>query len=298
MCKRYLISFLFFFVLSSCSSKQTSPEQSITAQKILSDVTWLASDEMQGRHYRSSEARKAAKFIAEKWSASGLVPLPNEHSMYLPTDDLRDAPNVAAMLQGTGDTYVLLVAHYDHLKPRKTGEDTIYNGADDNASGTAALIAIAEALGQLPSRPVASIVLLATTGEEAGFVGSKHFVKSRPIQIRNIQAVLNLDMISRGEPNTIFLEGSPDAPRISRAITKANKTVGLTIVRDKHPDWLYRGDQWPFLQQGVPAVFLSVEDHDDYHQVSDETDKILPELAAKTARLAFIAAVDLARHVP
>ncbi len=302
MCKQNLIYVLFLFVLifvlSSCSTKQFSPAQTISAQNILADVEWLASDDMKGRYYRSMEAKKAAKFIAEKWQAAGLVPLPNETSMYLPTDDMRDAPNVAAMLQGTGDTYVLLVAHYDHLKPRKTGQDKIYNGADDNASGTAALIAIAKALGQLPAPPVASIVVVAFTGEEAGFVGSRHFVKNAPIQLRNIQAVLNLDMISRGDPNTIFLEGSPDAPRISRAITQANKTVGLTIIRDKHPDWLHRGDQWPFLQQGVPAVFLSVEDHDDYHQVSDETDKILPELAAKTARLAFLAAVDLARHVP
>ena len=72
----------------------------------------------------------------------------------------------------------------------------------------------------------------------------------------------------------------------------------LTIIRDKHPDWLRRSDQWPFLQQGVPAVFLSVEDHEDYHRVTDHADKILPDLAAKTTRLAFLAALDLARHVP
>jgi Zn-dependent M28 family amino/carboxypeptidase len=94
------------------------------------------------------------------------------------------------------------------------------------------------------------------------------------------------------------LEGAPDAPRISQAISKANKTVGLTIIRDKHPDWLRRSDQWPFLQQGVPAVFLSVEDHEDYHRVTDHADKILPDLAAKTTRLVFLAALDLARHVP
>jgi Zn-dependent M28 family amino/carboxypeptidase len=297
MCKLLSI-WIALSLLYGCTTTHVSPVQTITAQNILSDVQWLASDELQGRYFRSQEARNAATYIATKWKHAGLVPLAGKTSMFLPTDDLRDAPNVAAMLQGTGKSYVLLIAHYDHLKPRTTGEDRIYNGADDNASGTAALIAIAEALGQVETPPIASIVVVAFTGEEAGFVGSRHFTKSEPIQLQNIQAVINLDMISRGDSNTIFLEGASDAPRISQAISKANKTVGLTIIRDKHPDWLRRSDQWPFLQQGVPAVFLSVEDHEDYHRVTDHADKILPDLAAKTTRLAFLAALDLARHVP
>ena len=289
---------LILFIICSCTAKKAPPVQTITANNILADVKWLASDEMQGRHYLSDEARHAAKYIATKWKDAGLVPLPNETSMYLPTDDFRVSPNVAAMLRGTQESYILITAHYDHLKPRKFGEDKIFNGADDNASGTAALIAIAKALGELQVKPAASIVLVAFTGEEAGFIGSEHFVRSAPIPMRTIQAVINLDMISRGESNTIFLEGAPDAPRISRAIANANNEIGLTIIRDTHPDWLYRSDQAPFLEVGVPAVFLSVEDHEDYHQVTDHTDKIIPELATKTAQLVFLAAIDLARHVP
>ena len=262
------------------------------------DVSWLASDEMQGRHYRSIEARKAAKYIADAWKLAGLIPLPSTTSMYLPTDDPRDSPNVAAMYQGSGDTFVLLTAHYDHLKPRKTGKDRIYNGADDNASGTAALIAIADALSKIQTPLESSIVLVAFTGEEANFVGSKHFANNSPIPLRAIRGLINLDMISRGEPNTIFLEGAPDAPRINIAIVRANKEVGLKIIRNKHTDWLYRSDQAPFLEKNVPCIFLSVEDHEDYHQVSDHTEKIIPELAAKTAQLTFLAAIDLARPVP
>ena len=262
------------------------------------DVSWLASDEMQGRHYRSIEARKAAKYIADAWKLAGLTPLPSKTSMYLPTDDPRDSPNVAAMYQGSGDTFVLLTAHYDHLKPRLTGKDRIYNGADDNASGTAALIAIADALSKIQTPLESSIVLVAFTGEEANFVGSKHFANNSPIPLRAIRGLINLDMISRGEPNTIFLEGAPDAPRINMAIVRANKEVGLKIIRNKHTDWLYRSDQAPFLEKNVPCVFLSVEDHEDYHQVTDHTEKIIPELAAKTAQLTFLAAIDLARPVP
>ena len=290
---------LLFIFLCSCSTKQVAnPVDLITPHKILSEVSYLSSDAMQGRYYRSDEARRAARHIAAAWKKVGLTPLPNKTSMYLPVDDLRAAPNVAAMLQGNSDQYVLIVAHYDHLKPRRTGQDRIYNGADDNASGTAALLVIAEALSNVKEKPEASIVLIAFTGEEAGFVGSKYFAMNSPFPLSNIRGLINLDMISRGEHNTIFLEGSPSAPRISLAIDTANETVGLKIIRDKHTDWLWRSDQAPFLERGVPSVFLSVEDHEDYHKVTDSAEKILPGLAAKTAQLAFLTALNLARDVP
>ena len=267
-------SFLIFpLLLCSCASKQIyQPVKCITPTKILDEVTFLASDEMQGRYYRSDEARLAATHIAQTWKNSGLVPLPNQTSMYLPIDDLRAAPNVAAMVKGTGSEFVLITAHYDHLKPRRLGTDKIYNGADDNASGTAALLVIAEALSKLNTTPEASIALVAFTGEEAGFVGSEHFANTAPIPMNQIRGLINLDMISRGERNTIFLEGAPDAPRISLAISKANKEIKLNIIKNQHPEWLYRSDQAPFLEQGVASVFLSVEDHEDYHRVTDHTE--------------------------
>ena len=291
---RSLFLTIVLFNFLGCNSQPHAPIAKITPNGILDDVRWLASDELQGRYYRSKEAKIAARYIADKWRDAGLVPIRGTSSMFLPVDDLMASPNVAAMWQGIGDDYVLLTAHYDHLKPRKRGKDKIYNGADDNASGTAALIAIAQAVATLQQPLDASIVVVAFTGEEAGFIGSEFFAANPPFPLRNIRGLINLDMISRGESNTIFLEGAPGAPRISRAINKANKQIGLNIVRDAYPDWLDRSDQAPFLERGVPCVFLSVEDHEDYHQVTDHTDKILPDLAAKTAQLAFLAAVDLA----
>ena len=180
------------------------------------------------------------------------------------------------------------------MKPKREGDDRIFNGADDNASGTAALIAIAKAIHTLQPKLTSSIVLLATSAEEAGLVGATHFADEERLPMHQIKAVINLDMISRGDPNTIFLEGSPDAPSISVALHNANQNVGLTIVRDKHPDWMYRGDQRAFWQAGIPSVFLSVEDHEDYHMVTDEVDRVIPELAAKTAEITLHAAIELA----
>lgn len=290
-------SLLLAIVLSNflgCNSQPLAPISQITANGILDDVRWLASDELQGRYYRSKEAKLAARYIADKWKDAGLSPLQGTSSMFHPVNDLRAAPNVAAVWQGNGEDYVLLTAHYDHLKSRNHGIDKIYNGADDNASGTAALIAIAQATASLQEQLDASIVVVAFTGEEAGLVGSEFFAANPPFPLRNIRGLINLDMISRGESNTIFLEGAPDAPQISLAIDKANQQIGLTIVRDAYPDWLDRSDQAPFLDRDVPCVFFSVEDHEDYHQVTDHADKILPDLAAKTAQLAFLTAVDLA----
>lgn len=282
-------------MVASCSSTNQNVAL-ISPEKILADVTYLASDEMQGRHFLSAEAKHAAKHIATRWKDADWKPLASRSSMYIPIGIPNAAPNVVAQWTGNQDSYIILIAHYDHLKPKRTGEDRIFNGADDNASGTAALIAIAEAFQQLQPKLKSNVVLIASSGEEAGLLGAEHFVLEEIIPIDKIKAVINLDMISRGEPNTIFLEGSPDAPRISVAIHNANKKVGLQIIRDKHPDWMYRGDQLPFWRSGIPSVFLSVEDHEDYHKTSDHADKIMPDLAAKTAELALWTVIDLAKQ--
>ena len=103
-----------------------------------------------------------------------------------------------------------------------------------------------------------------------------------------------MDMISRGERNTICVEGAKGAPGLFKALKKANLAIGLTLQVDEHPDWLSRSDQWPFIRKGVPALLFSVEDHEDYHQVTDHADKIMADLARNVARLIAITTLDLA----
>ncbi|MEW6071389.1 MAG: M28 family peptidase [Planctomycetota bacterium] len=144
------------------------------------------------------------------------------------------------------------------------------------------------------SPPPATLVAVAFTGEEIGLVGSRFFVAHPPIPLEEIRGVFNLDMVSRGEPNLVFCEGGPSAPELRAAVERANDRVGLDIRFDAHPEWLHASDHGPFLDVGVPALYLGVEDHADYHRVTDHADRILPELAARVARLAFLAALDLA----
>jgi hypothetical protein len=203
---------------------------------------------------------------------------------------------------GKDERFVLVTAHYDHLEPRspdderyQNDDDLIFNGADDNASGTAGVLEIAEALSLVDQESLdASIVVIAFTGEEHGFVGSKYFAEHGPIPMESIIGVLNLDMISRGEENLLYVEGAKDSSNIGTAIKQANACVGLHIEYDQHLNWLWLSDQAPFLRRDVPAVYIGVDYHDDYHQVTDHADRILAGLAERTTRVSFVAALDLA----
>ena len=259
--------------------------EAIRAADIQRHVDYLASDELEGRWARGPMAHVAAAYLADEFARSGLEPLGDDGAWtQAVAPDL--APNVIAARRGTGDGVVIVCAHYDHLEPRDEGEDRIYNGADDNASGTAAVLELAARVGSLPSPPAATWVFVAFTAEELGLQGSRFFVQHPTLDLGRVRAVFNLDMISRGEEDLIFAEGSADAG-LRAAVEEANAAVGLRIRWDEHPEWLTASDHHPFLQAGVPSLYFGVEDHEDYHRVSDHADRILPELAARVARLVY-----------
>jgi len=272
---------------------------------IQAHVDHLASDTLEGRGARTEEARVAARYIAESFQSYGLEPLerppgnptPAEGvdagSYFLPIDEERTAPNVVGVLPGKGAGYVIVSAHYDHLPPRKSGEDRIFNGADDNASGVAAVLELAQAFAARKKKSTASILFVAFTAEELGLRGSRHFVRHPPVPLEEILGVVNLDMISRGRKNLIFCEGG-DCEPMRRAADKANRKIGLEIRYDRHPRWRYQSDHAPFMQEGIPTLYFGVEDHEDYHQVGDHADKILPDLASRVAELTFLILLDRA----
>ena len=269
--------------------------QDISPARIQANVDHLAQDELYGRYWLSPFAQEAAEWIKLQFEEAGIEPgLPDDAWFQkLPVENA--SPNVVGMIPGTDPEggIVAIGAHYDHLPPRRRGEDKIYNGADDNASGTSGLIEIGRALVPLRNRLRASVLLIAFTGEEAGLKGSRHFVKEMKIDPRRFIGLFNLDMISRGEEDVIFIDGAEKAPRLIAAMRKANRT-DLKLKVDQHPDWLSRSDQWPFLEKGIPALLFSVEDHEDYHQVTDHADKIIASLASRVAQMVAMAVLDLA----
>ncbi|HUE77514.1 MAG TPA: M28 family peptidase [Longimicrobiales bacterium] len=279
----------------------------IDARDIRSSIAYLASDEMRGRDTPSPELERAAAWIAERFSAAGLEPAGQDGGFiqfwpYEPEDVL--VANVVALLLGTdaGRTgeYVILTAHFDHLgvgTPAEDG-DSIYNGADDNASGTAALLELAEAFGALPGRPARPVLFLATSGKEKGLLGATWFADNPNVFLDDAVAVLNLDMIGRNSPDTVGVVGhdySTLGPLLGR-IARATRDLGLTLDTDpaSGQDLFTRGDHYPFARLGIPAITITSAPHDDHHRPTDEVDRIDADKAARIARLVFLAAFVLA----
>ena len=201
---------------------------------------------------------------------------------------------------------MVLGAHYDHLAPRGSGKDAhhrepdgdagadrIFNGADDNASGVAAVLEIAQAFAAREERPGRTLVFVAFTAEEKDLDGSRYFVEHPPVELAELRGMINLDMISRGEENLVFSEARPKSSPLVEAMRRVNERVGLDVRFGEHPEWIMQSDHLSFIRKKVPAIYFGVEDHEDYHRVSDHADKILPGLAAKIAELAYGIAHEL-----
>jgi hypothetical protein len=228
--------------------------------------------------------------------------------------------NILGMIDGrqASQEMVIVGAHMDHDGIDESGR--IYNGADDNASGTAAVLAIASAFARAAahgSHPARTILFALWNGEEKGSLGAEFYVQ-QPVPARRIVADINLDMIGREEEipdpnnpryrgfektsaaqntNVVHLLGYSYSPDLATLAERANEPVHLTMKEDYDRDaqgLVRRSDNWPFLAHGIPAVFLTTGLHPDYHTPDDDTDRIdfpkLERITELAARLAWMAA--------
>lgn len=279
----------------------------IDARDIRNSIGFLASDEMRGRDTPSPELDRAAAWIAERFGAAGLDPAGQDGGFiqFWPYErEGVQVPNVVAILAGSdarrAGEYVILVAHFDHLgvgAPTEGG-DSVYNGADDNASGTAALIALARAFGALPARTERPVLFLATSGQEKGLLGATWFADNSTMFLTDAVAVLDIHMIGRNSPDSVGVAGhdySNLGPLLAR-VAAESPDLGLTLDTDPAPgqDPFARGDQWLFARRGIPAVAITSGPHEDHHQPTDEVRHIDTDKAARVARLVFLAAYELA----
>ncbi len=214
------------------------------------------------------------------------------------------APNVVGVVTGSDpvlrDEYVVVSAHMDHVgvgRPNAEG-DSIYNGADDNASGTAAVIEIAEAMAALTVPPRRSVMFLLVSGEEKGLWGSEYFAMNPTLPLDQVVADLNMDMVGRNWPDTIVAIGKEhsDLGQTLERVNRAHPELGMTAIDDLWPQESFytRSDHFNFARQGVPVLFFFNGVHEDYHGPDDEADRIDAEKAARVARLVFHLAVDVA----
>ncbi|HEV2131658.1 MAG TPA: M28 family peptidase [Longimicrobiaceae bacterium] len=215
------------------------------------------------------------------------------------TEQIEDR-NVVAVLPGSDPArrgeYMTLGAHYDHVGVgAAVNGDSIYSGADDNASGTSALLEVAEYFAhRAPAeRPARSILFVWHAAEEAGLLGSEHFTDNPTVARSAMVAHVNLDMAGRNSPDSLLVVGSRRlSTEYGATVEAANASLSQPFVLDytfdapDHPEMLYcRSDHWNFARYGIPVVKLGSGLHDDYHQPSDTPEKIEYEKLARVAQL-------------
>jgi hypothetical protein len=219
------------------------------------------------------------------------------------------ANNVVGVIEGSDpvlrNEVVIVGAHYDHVGVKKNtpaGEDSVYNGADDNASGTCALLGVAEAFGALPQKPMRTVLLIAFAGEEKGLFGSEYYVRHPLFPLKQTVAMINLDMVGRNSVDSLYLVGSESSPDLARIVREENSRVGFVLT---DLDMNYGGsDHMSFQKRSIPSIFLHSGVHKDLHQVSDNPEFINTAKIAKASQLAFLAAYRLAndsqhyQHIP
>ena len=220
-----------------------------------------------------------------------------------------EASNVAAVLPGSDPAragqYVAIGAHHDHdgIGAAEEG-DSIFNGADDDGSGTVAVLEIAERLASLPQaeRPARSILFVWHTAEEKGLLGSEQFTRDPPVPRDSIVAQLNIDMIGRNSPDSLYLVGSRRiATELGDAVEAVNARQPRPFAFDYswdvpgHPERIYcRSDHFNYARYGIPVTFFTSGLHADYHEVSDEVERIDFDKLARAARLIGDVAVEMA----
>jgi hypothetical protein len=211
-------------------------------------------------------------------------------------------PNVVGLLPGSDpalrNTFVVISAHFDHTGTagvsagcQAIGENRICNGADDNASGTTAVLEVAEALSRLPVTPRRSVIFLAVSGEEKGLLGSRHFADNPTVAIDSIVANINMDMIGRNNPDSVVVIGqtySTLGPLLHR-VNASLPALRMTISDDLWPEqrFFFRSDHFNFARREVPAIFFFTGVHEDYHRPTDEYEKIDLDKITRIARLVF-----------
>lgn len=232
---------------------------------------------------------------------------------YTSLSEAKPSENVAAMIKGSEkpDEYIIISSHLDHVGVNAEGE--VFNGADDDGSGTVAILEIAEALKTAADNghgPKRSIIFLNVTGEEKGLLGSRYYTDYSPlVPLENTVANLNIDMIGRidpkreGDRNYIYLIGSDklstDLHNISEEVNKefTNITLDYTYNDENDPNrFYYRSDHYNFAKNNIPIIFYFNGTHADYHRVTDTPDKINYDLLENRARLVFHTAWEVANR--
>lgn len=291
---------------------------SITAQELSDHLYTFASDEFEGRETGEPGQKMAAEYLKTEYKKLNIPSPLGGDNYYQPVPgsafrgDVKDSENVLAFLEGSEKPEEILVisSHYDHVGIDDEGN--IYNGADDDGSGTVAILEIAEAFMKAKTAgfgPKRSILFLNVTGEEKGLIGSKWYTDNPTFPLAQTVANLNIDMIGRiGEGmessgDYVYLIGSDklstELHDLSEEVNSKylNLKLDYTFNDENDPNrFYYRSDHYNFAKNNIPVIFYFNGVHADYHKMTDTPDKIEYEMLEKRAKLVFLTAWEIANR--
>lgn len=277
-------------MLSCCSSvkNQSSTDSGKLDTQLLKDVEVLSSDAYQGRKTGTKGAEMARAYIIERFQKLGLKSYPQnvnyaqEFTFNSRGGAKTNGTNVIGYIAGKNSNVIVVSAHYDHLGVVK---DEVFNGADDNASGTAGLLKIAAYFSK--NKPTNTIIFAAFDAEEMGLQGAKAFVANPPVPINTIAVNLNMDMISHSDKGELYVCGTFKYPALKKHIDTNRKDIKVILGHDDpklgHDDWTNQSDQGAFNAKNIPFLYFGVEDHKDYHKATDEYQTITKQFFSNAA---------------
>ncbi|NNE55789.1 MAG: M28 family peptidase, partial [Flavobacteriales bacterium] len=245
--------------------------QDINLDKTLDHLRTLSSDSFAGRGMDAEGGKMAQEYVASNFDSLGLQQFDGswfqEFNVIHPMKRNKKlhGRNVMGYLNAESDQWIIISSHHDHMG---IVGDEVFNGADDNASGTAALFALAEYFSKNPLPH--NLIFIAFDGEETGLLGSRNFVDNLPISKEKIIANVNMDMIGRNDKSEIYLCGATHYPDLFARFEEADEQVDITVLlghdgADGKQDWTTASDHGNFHRQGIPFVYIGEEDHEDYH---------------------------------
>lgn len=314
-------------IITSCNSNQSEKSNQLNSNKkestiqidegrILRNIQILASDSLEGRGFTKPGNIKAQALIASEFKRleletvldSGYIQNFNhtykgkrrQRMFPMKGKDRNDANvadttiiggNVIGMIKGKTNKIIVITGHHDHLGIRK---GKIFNGADDDASGAAAVIAIADYFKD--KTPNHTLVFATVDAEESGMLGSAYLVKNFPLGKENIVLNINMDMISRNDKNELYACGLFHYPSLREPLTTVNSTINLISGHDNpknksQDNWTNSSDHRSFHKEKIPFIYFGVEDHKDYHKDTDTFENINQEFYIKAVKL-IIQAVE------
>ena len=336
------MKYIFFFTLILLKSLNSYSQlehankfaKTITEKDLRKHLYIYASDEFEGRNTGSKGQKKAVEYLRNFYIQNDIKPGdPDKDYFQKMTLNISrgnegevDSENVIAIIEGTEkpDEYLILTAHLDHVGYGRTGsrlrksyvgeiKDRIHNGADDDGSGTVAMLEIAQAFKQASKKgkgPKRSIIFLHVTGEEKGLLGSAYYSDNPIYPLSKTVANLNLDMIGRIDPTRkgdkreyIYIIGSDhDSQDLHNISEQTNlQTVNIDLdyrynAKDDPQRFYYRSDHYNFAKKGIPIIFYFSGTHEDYHLPSDTPDKINYDLLELRSKLIFYTAWNIANR--